>query len=52
MRRMSSRRSVADLGLHGHCALWLHRVARTVRSTSGANEEICRLREVWRRRLG
>jgi hypothetical protein len=46
--RDSSRRNVMqDLGLCGHCCLWLQRAGRAVRAIPEAAQELKRLRLVW-----
>jgi hypothetical protein len=47
--KSSSRAALQDLGLHGHCCLWLHRAMRAVWSVPEAGTEIYRLRAIWLR---
>jgi hypothetical protein len=50
--RSSSRAALQDLGLHGHCCLWLHRAGRVARTVPEAVQEIHRLVAVWCRSRG
>ena len=43
----SSRAALQDLGLHGHCCLWLHRAGQAARAVPEAMQEINRLMAVW-----